>query len=320
MARKRERAVAAAAAVVKCATVARTFTCGSSWRSCCRAPAFTGPVYAGSTAARVCSRSRTLCAWPGSGANGRIGRPWTTTSWAAASDSTTKKGSWRRRNVARGWSISSAILTACKVSRPGPVKPFALANLRQCVISTLFKIVSSSYLSPVERATSGRTVDPGSRSIARFRQIRLFILRERVGVTSSCRFSFIRVRIADKFIVFVNVVDRRRFVERARRVNTEFGRFQAQGRPGWSPWGVRSRRGVTTKGFRLFPRAIFFSLRLVATTSDAISRVCLSYCVHVPLRCGWFLQGKNEKEKIKKKRERKWRRSEEAENQYGGRR
>lgn len=114
-ARRKLEPAEAGAVVVKCVTAARTSTSGSSWRSCFRARASTVPVYAGWTVARVCSRSRTRSAWPGCGANERIGRQWTTTSWAVASGNITRKGSWRRRSVARGWSISSAILTACKL-------------------------------------------------------------------------------------------------------------------------------------------------------------------------------------------------------------
>lgn len=110
----RVRLQAAQLAAVRCETVAATSTCGSSWRNCYRARASTVPAYVGWIAARGSSRSRTRCEWHGSGASARTGPPWTTTSSAAVSVSTTRRASWRRRSAARDWCTSSVIPTVCE--------------------------------------------------------------------------------------------------------------------------------------------------------------------------------------------------------------
>ena len=92
----------------------RTSTCGSSWRSCCRRRRCTARPSAGWTVRAASSRSRTASASPNCGASARTGRPWTTTSWAAASANTTARASWRRRSVRSGSSTSSATRTPSK--------------------------------------------------------------------------------------------------------------------------------------------------------------------------------------------------------------
>lgn len=94
--------------------VAVTFISGNFWRNCYKAQAFMVPVYVGWIVAKVFSRLRIRCAWHDFGENERIVLPWITTSSAVVSDNTTRKASWRRRNVVRDWCISSAILTVCK--------------------------------------------------------------------------------------------------------------------------------------------------------------------------------------------------------------
>ena len=92
----------------------RISTCGSSWRSCCRRRRCTARPSAGWTVRAASLRSRTASASPNCGASARTGRPWTTTSWAAASANTTARASWRRRSVRSGSSTSSATRTPSK--------------------------------------------------------------------------------------------------------------------------------------------------------------------------------------------------------------
>ena len=94
-----------------------TSTCGSSSRNCWRPPRCTVRASGGWIARAASSRSRTPSRWPASGARGRTARPWTTTSWAAPSGSTTRRASWRRRRGRRGWCTSFATRT---VSEPPP--------------------------------------------------------------------------------------------------------------------------------------------------------------------------------------------------------
>lgn len=89
----------------------RPSICGSFSESSSTTQRTTSPASNGSTAARASSRSKTLPRWPSSGVAGKTGLPWTMTSWAVLSASTTRRVSSRRPRCPSALSISSARLT-----------------------------------------------------------------------------------------------------------------------------------------------------------------------------------------------------------------
>ena len=146
---------------VRCATAVAIFISGSSWRSCCRARAFTAPAYAGWIATKGSSRSKTRCASRDFGVNERIGPRWIMTSSAAASDSTTRRASWRRRSVARDWYTSSVILIVYKEDSSVSLSLSLSLSLRPSVfflpllLSRIYESSQSLFLCASRRTWSG---------------------------------------------------------------------------------------------------------------------------------------------------------------------
>lgn len=97
------------------ATAALTFTCGNSWRSCCKHHKQMVRPYVGWIVPKVCSKLKIPCASHVCGVDAKIVRPWITTNCPVPSGNTIKKVSWKKPNAHSVWSINFVIHIICKM-------------------------------------------------------------------------------------------------------------------------------------------------------------------------------------------------------------
>lgn len=125
---------------------ARTSICGSFLKSYCPVPKRTDRVSAGWIGPKASSKSKIQLKWHGCGASAKTDRPWTTTSWADRSDSTTKRELWKKRNDRSASCISSVTRTICNYCLVGEWNVLRFNHCRSCDLIAFF--FDSAYCSP----------------------------------------------------------------------------------------------------------------------------------------------------------------------------